>query len=49
MPKRKEITAPLETPAERVARIRAEKMAERVRESERLAREYWETLDPRQR
>jgi len=45
----KELPAPLETTAERAERIRAEKMAARVRESERLAAEYLETLDPRQR
>jgi len=50
MPKRPKGTpARIETPSERVARVRAERMAARVAESDRLAREYAETLDERQR
>ena len=38
-----------EPPLERAARIRAERMAARVAEANRLAREYEMTLDERQR
>jgi hypothetical protein len=45
MAKHREETVRVDTRAERMA----QKMAERIRESERLARAYEATLDPRER